>query len=143
MVATRLNITANKPLTTAGKKQGIGGDILLGAALGPVFSSCSPTYALIVATILPVSFGQGLLYLAAYSAGLGATLLLIAYAGQQVTAKMQWLANPNGWLRRVVGVIFIIVGIAVTTGLDKQVQAFVLQQGWYDPISQVERWLRP
>lgn len=31
------------------------GNILLGAALGPVFSSCSPTYAVIIALILPVS----------------------------------------------------------------------------------------
>ena len=33
----------------------IRGNILLGAALGPVFSSCSPTYAVIIALILPVS----------------------------------------------------------------------------------------
>ena len=30
--------------------------VLLGMALGPVFASCSPTYALVLATVLPANF---------------------------------------------------------------------------------------
>lgn len=133
--------TSNIALGSAGKKGGWFGAVLMGVALGPVFSSCSPTYALIVATILPVSFLQGLIYLIAYALGLGVTLLLVAFAGQALVAKLGWLSNPRGNFRRVIGILFIIVGLGVVFGLDKTLQSFVLEQGWYDPISSFERSL--
>jgi len=123
-------------------KQGIAKDILLGAALGPVFNSCSPTYALIVAVILPVSFMSGLGYLMAYSVGLGLVLLLISIFGRLLVNKMKWMSNPHGMFKKVIGGIFIIVGVFVVTGLDKKVQEYVLQNGWYDPIMRIEESLR-
>lgn len=113
-------------------------DIFMGASLGPVFSSCSPTYALIVAVVLPTSFLQGLGYLVAYALGLATILLLVAVAGQSLVRKLGWLSNPSGVFRRVIGVLFIIVGLAVLTGLDRSFQAYVLEQGWYDPIMKLE-----
>jgi cytochrome c-type biogenesis protein len=117
---------------------GLGGDVMLGAALGPTFSSCSPTYALILAAVLPVSFAEGLLYIVVYAVGLAIALLLIAFLGQAFARRLGWLANPNGVFKRVVGIILILVGVAVIMGLDKQFQSFVLEQGWYDPIQQFE-----
>jgi cytochrome c-type biogenesis protein len=35
----------------------------------------------------------------------------------------------------------VLVGIAVIIGLDKAAQAWILEQGWYDPIEQLERRL--
>lgn len=132
---------SNMALGKAYKIKGLGGAILIGAALGPVFSSCSPTYALIVASILPVSFVQGFIYLLAYALGMSATLLLIAYLGQVFVTKLRWLSNPNGWFKHVIGILFIAVGLAVIFGLDKKVQAYVLEKGWYDPISNIEERL--
>ena len=123
------------------EKKGILGDALIGLSLGPVFSSCSPTYALIVAAVLPVSFGKGLIYLTAYAIGLAAMLLVIAYAGQTLVKKLGWLSNPFGWFRKVIGILFIVVGVSVLFGWDKKVQSFVLEQGWYDPISRLEKSL--
>lgn len=142
--ALKLGIVSrsNAALGKAYQRRGWTGTILIGASLGPVFSSCSPTYALIVATILPASFGQGLAYLVAYALGMSATLLLIAYLGQAFVARLRWLANPGGWFKRTVGVLFILVGLAVIFGLDKDLQAFILEQGWYDPIGDLERRLR-
>ena len=37
---------ANGLMNNAKNKEGVWGDVLLGASLGPVFSSCSPTFAL-------------------------------------------------------------------------------------------------
>lgn len=122
-------------------KKGFGSELLLGAALGPVFSSCSPTYALIVATVLPVSFARGLVYLIAYAIGMSVTLLLVAYLGQAFVAKLKWLSDPNGWFKKAVGILFLIVGLAVIFGVDKKFQAYVLEQGWYDPISNIEKRL--
>ena len=57
-------------LADARQRSGFTRQILTGAALGPVFSSCSPLYAYVVVTVLPAEFGYGLLLLAAYVVGL-------------------------------------------------------------------------
>ena len=139
MTATGIQARANARLDTSYRRGGVAGDILLGAALGPTFASCSPTYALILVTVLPVSFGEGLTYLSAYAIGLSGTLLLVAFLGQAFARRLGWLSRPDGWFRRVVGIVLIVVGLAIILGLDKQFQAFVLEQGWYDPISEFER----
>jgi cytochrome c-type biogenesis protein len=134
---------SNAVLGKAYQRKGVVGAVLIGAALGPVFSSCSPTYALIVATVLPASFAQGFLYLSAYALGMSATLLLIAYIGQAFIAKLSWLSNPNGWFKRGIGILFIVVGVMVILGLDRKLQAYILDRGWYNPISNLERRLTP
>lgn len=141
-IKLRLGTRANSTLGKAYQRKGLWGAILIGAALGPVFSSCSPTYALIVASVLPVSFIEGLGYLAAYAVGMSLTLLLIAYLGQAFVTRLRWLANPYGWFRRVVGLLFILVGGMVLLGLDKDLQAYLLEKGVYDPISGLEERLR-
>jgi cytochrome c-type biogenesis protein len=142
MVKTRLNLRSDALLTKSYEKQGIKQDILIGAALGPVFSSCSPTYALIVAAVLPQSFAQGLAYLAAYALGLALMLLLISFAGQAFARRLALSSDPDGWFMRGLGGLLIIVGLAVTFGLDRQFQTFVLDQGWYDGIMHLDERLQ-
>jgi cytochrome c-type biogenesis protein len=139
MTATGLQNRANAAMDRSYRRSGIVGDVLLGAALGPTFSSCSPTYALIIATVLPVSFATGVLYVSLYALGLAIALLLVAFLGQAFARRVGWLASPDGWFRRVVGILLVVVGLAVIFGLDKVMQTFVLEQGWYDPIEQFER----
>jgi cytochrome c-type biogenesis protein len=135
---TNTNKTLGKTLPQTGLK----GSVLTGAALGPVFNSCSPTYLFIVASILPASFATGFAYLVAYAIGLSLMLLLVAYFGQSIVYKLGWLTNPSGWFLKTMGVVFIIVGIFVLFGVDKMAQTFILDQGWYDPISNLEKRLR-
>jgi cytochrome c-type biogenesis protein len=137
-MALGLQARSGAMLDRSVSRQSVTGDILTGAALGPVFSSCSPTYALIVAAVLPVSFAEGLGYVIAYAVGLAGMLLLIALLGRSLVRRLGWLANPNGWFRRVIGVIFVLVGIAVITGFDKQLQTWILDAGLYDPIAKLE-----
>ncbi|MEO5627999.1 MAG: cytochrome c biogenesis protein CcdA [Candidatus Saccharimonadales bacterium] len=141
LAGSGLSNHSNKVLGKAYQKKGLLGAVLIGAALGPVFSSCSPTYALIVAAVIPVSFAKGLLYLIAYAVGLSATLLLVAYLGQVFVTKLRWLSNPNGWFKRLIGILFIVVGLLVMFGVDKKVQTYVLERGWYDPVSRLENRL--
>lgn len=119
-------------------KKGTTGDFLLGASLGPIFNSCSPTYALIIAVILPKTFLEGFVYLVVYAAGLALMLMLIAGFGLRITSKLGWLSRPGGTFQRVMGAVFIVVGLAVITGLDKDLQAFILNQSWYDPIYRLD-----
>lgn len=139
---SRFNIVSNKALGSSYKQDGIAGPILIGASLGPVFSSCSPTYALIVATVLPASFLTGLFYLTAYAVGLAGALLIIAFAGRSAIQRLGWLSNPNGLFHRIVGVLFIVVAISVLFGLDKSAQTYILERGWYDPIGRFEQSLQ-
>lgn len=113
------------------------GDILIGMALGPVFSSCSPTYFLILATVLPASLLLGTIYLVAYALGLALTLLAIALLGQKFISRAKFAANPNGWFRRVLGILFILVGIFILTGADKKVQTYLVERG-YGTVGTIE-----
>lgn len=141
-LASKLYIKSNAELGKTLGKDGLGNSILTGAALGPVFNSCSPTYAFIVAVALPASFATGFLYLLAYALGLSLMLLLVAFAGQAVVTKLGWLSNPKGWFKKALGIIFILVGLGVMFGVDKKIQTYVLEQGWYAPISNLEESLR-
>jgi cytochrome c-type biogenesis protein len=132
VLKTRLIFKAQNSMGDAAKKRGVWGDVLLGASLGPVFSACSPTYALIVATILPVSPLQGLGYLLVFVAGLALMLALIAMFGQALIKKLGWGINPRGAFRRVLGIILIAIGIMIVTGLDKTLLGFLVESGWYD-----------
>jgi len=125
---------SNGWLAKASKKNSFIGDVLMGAALGPVFSSCSPTYFIILATVLPQSFLAGLINLIAYASGLSIILLLIALLGQRFVGKIEGLSNPNGWFKKTIGVIFLIVGISIMTGVDKKIEAFVLDNGLFSAV---------
>ena len=118
---------SNRQLVAARERQGALGAILTGAALGPVFTSCSPLYLYVLVTVLPASFAEGLLLLAVYAVGLCATLLVIALVGQKAVGKARWIANPEGNFKRVFGIIFILVGIAIILGLDKDLQFWILE----------------
>jgi cytochrome c-type biogenesis protein len=126
-----LQTNSNRQLVAARERGGTLGAILTGSALGPVFSSCSPLYLYVIVTVLPASFGEGMVLLLAYAIGLCGTLLVIALLGQKVMGKARWLANPDGNFKKVLGVIFILVGIAVILGLDKDLQFWFIQ---YSPI---------
>lgn len=104
--------------------------IFVGAALGPVFSSCSPTYFVILATILPVSFFYGLIYLLIYALGVAVMLGLIAFFGQRIISRLGWAANPKGWFRRIMGILLIIVGLLVVTGYEKKIETAILDLGY-------------
>ena len=79
----KLNQGSNKIIAVGYNKKNFWGDVVTGAALGPVFSSCSPTYFLILATVLPRSFGVGVVYLFAYAIGLSGMLLVVCFVGQK------------------------------------------------------------
>jgi cytochrome c-type biogenesis protein len=85
---------------------------------------------LILAAVLPASFWLGTVYLLTYIAGLATVLLLIALLGQRFIGNISWAADPNGWFKRSLGVIFLIVGIAIFSGLDKQFEALILDVGF-------------
>ncbi len=126
----KLNLSSNKVLAVGYQKNSLWGDLLMGAALGPVFASCSPTYFVILATVLPASFFMGFLDLLAYAVGLSGFLFIIALAGQKLVDRLGVTIERNGWFRKGIGVLFIIVGLAVATGLSARAEAWLLERGF-------------
>jgi cytochrome c-type biogenesis protein len=124
--ALSLQSRSTRRLATANQRDGVGGAVLTGAALGPVFTSCSPLYAYIIVTVLPASFSEGMVLLIAYAVGLCGTLLAVALLGQRALGTARWIADPHGPFRRVLGLVFILVAIVIIAGWDKDLQGWIL-----------------
>jgi cytochrome c-type biogenesis protein len=118
---------AARGLGEASRRRGTAGAVATGAALGPVFTSCSPLYAYLVVTVLPASPARGLALLLTYVVGLCATLLVVGLAGQRVVSRLGWAVDPHGLLRRATGFVFVVVGVVVAAGWDRDVQTWIVE----------------
>ena len=106
-----------------------------------MFSSCSPTYAWVIATVLPASPVAGLIYLGLYCVGVGGALLAFSLLGRKLVDRVQWAANPRGWFQRSIAVLFIIIGLAVSTGVDKKFETWAVS--WAPSFTEIENKLLP
>lgn len=116
------------------------GPVLIGFALGPVFASCSPTYAFILASTLPRSFTAGLIYLIAYTIGLALALLLVSLAGRKAISKYSWAVDTHSVFRRSLGVLFIVIGVTVMFGFELRVETWAANRLPFDE-TRIERVL--
>ena len=137
---SKLSVGSNKLVGSGYQKKSLWGDVLIGAALGPVFSTCSPTYFVILASVLPASLFLGTVYIFAYVVGLSLMLLLISLIGERLTKGLAGYADPHSWFKRGLGVLFIVVGILLAFGIEKQFQIFILNAGFFD-VTKVEQYL--
>jgi cytochrome c biogenesis protein CcdA/thiol-disulfide isomerase/thioredoxin len=136
----RTSSGANKLLGSGATKKSFVGDVMIGAALGPIFSTCSPTYFVILATVLPTSFLLGTVYLLAYVAGLSMMLLLIAFLGQRFANRLAVASSSHGYLKRGIGVLFIILGLMIVLGYEKKLETKLLESGFFD-VTKIEQRL--
>jgi cytochrome c biogenesis protein CcdA/thiol-disulfide isomerase/thioredoxin len=136
----KASIYSNKVLGGGMMKETFVGDIIMGAALGPVFSTCSPTYFIILATVLPANFLLGLLYLFVYAVGLGLSLLVISLFGQKFANTLAVTFDNHGRFKRSVGALFILVAISISTGFDKRAETAITSAGFFD-VTKVEQKL--
>lgn len=135
-IRTKSNILIGK----GNQRKSFWGDVTIGAALGPVFSTCSPTYFIVLATVLPTTPVLGIVYLVAYTIGLSLALFIIAFIGQKIMSRLNIAADPKGWFKRILGILFILVGIGIILGYDKVLEAKVLDSGYFD-VTQIEQRL--
>lgn len=101
---------------------------LLGFSLGPVFTSCSPTYALITKTLILDSFFIAFINIIVYTIGLCLILLVISIYGQIAIKKLKWASNPNGLFKKILGVMMIVLGILIATGVIKDIETYLLNE---------------
>jgi cytochrome c-type biogenesis protein len=125
-----LRIFWNKSSTLtekAGSYDGRLGDILLGASLWPLFSTCSPTYALLFSVILPTSFLFGLVCMIAYVLGFGLILYIFVAGGKKIIRKFYPLANSHGIFKKTLGILLIVIGALIFTGKILNLESSVVK----------------
>lgn len=116
------------------------GPILIGVALGPVFASCSPTYAFILASVLPSSFAAGLIYLVTYTIGLALALLAVSLTGRKYITRFPWALDTHSLFRRLLGVLFVVIGVVILSGSQVKVETWVANHLPFDE-TKIERVL--
>jgi peptide methionine sulfoxide reductase msrA/msrB len=121
---------SNKAVGTGYTKKSYVGDVVVGLALGPVFTTCSPTYLFIIATVLPATFAVGFVYLLGFTLGLACSLLCIAYFGQKIVNRISKHMGTAGGAKKVLGVLIVLAGIAIVTGYDKKIETYILDSGY-------------
>lgn len=55
-------------------------------------------------------------------------LTLIIVGGRSIIARFRGLASETGWFKRSLGVVFVLIGIAIISGVDKKVETWVLDR---------------
>ncbi len=118
-------------------KNWVRSDILLWATLWPVLNSCSPTFALIIFTILPWSIWAWFFNILAYTLWLSLMLLLIARWWHTFTRKIARASNPHWWFRKLIALLIMFVWIAILFWRDKVVERQLAQREFMQSIT---RW---
>lgn len=98
-------------------------DIMLGASLGPIFTTCSPTYTVLLATILPQSLAWWTLWIGAYLLGFWWFLYLLLRGWRVLIKKFMHIADTNGWFKKFLGRLLITTGLLIISGYMKQLEA--------------------
>jgi hypothetical protein len=129
-LVTNLKSFGDKRLSQGHIKNNVAGDYIVGASLGPVFSTCSPTYLFIIATVLPAGFTTGLVYLLGFTIGLVLSLLMVAYFGQNIVNKITDNTHKAEITKKIFGLVILVVGISIVTGLDKKLETWILDSGY-------------
>jgi cytochrome c-type biogenesis protein len=106
------------------------GGFLLGASLGLVWTPCAGPVLGSILTLVAAkqNLAQAGALLFAYALGAGLPMLAIAYGGQTATSRVRSIATHSATIQRVFGLIIILVAISLLTGIDRDVQTWLIER---------------
>jgi cytochrome c biogenesis protein CcdA len=127
--------TVAAPIATGGQNlldrlqpSGLGGQFVLGALFGVIWSPCSgPTLGAAVGLAAQGdNVGTAAATMISFGLGAATPILALAYGSRQaILARRDWLARVSRIGKPLMGAAFIGIGALVLTGLDKTVEAFL------------------
>ncbi|MGE0815502.1 MAG: cytochrome c biogenesis CcdA family protein [Vicinamibacterales bacterium] len=149
MLSRRLHDLAGRwlsPLASASARvsphagRGAGGQFLIGATLGGVWSPCvGPTLgAALGLAARSDTAARAAAIMAAFGLGSAALLLAAGYGSRAVIGQRGALLRAGERGRLAFGVLLLVVGVSVVSGTDKLVEAMVLTHlpdWWIDMIA--------
>lgn len=141
MVKLNISKGSGAVLQKGGLRNDLIGDIMIGLALGPIFLACSPALAIVIIPLINTSVFVGLLNLVVYTIGFSIILLPIAYISQLSIHSLKWAVNPDGWFKRLLGILFILLGVGIILGYDKRLETMFVNSGVYGRFSTFEEGL--
>ena len=97
-------------------------DYVLGASLGPIFSSCSPTYFVILATVLPSNYLEGIVYLILYCTGLAFSLYCISIFGEPIIRLLTSHPTMETITTKTIAVLLFVTGVIIFFGYDSYIE---------------------
>lgn len=122
------------PATTSARNS-----LILGASLGPVFTSCSPTYFVIIGLLASQSSAfDGVILLLCYILGLAVSMLSIGLLGQALMKPLRRIADPKGVFKNLIGLAFIVLAISIGTGQIKDIETALLELPFFQTIIEFE-----
>jgi cytochrome c-type biogenesis protein len=107
-------------------KGGFGGQVLVGMLLGAVWSPCvGPTLgAASVLAAQGTDLGQVALTMLMFGIGAALPLLLIGLLSREAMLRLRGrMLAAGGAMKTALGVVLVLVGLAVVSGLDKTIEA--------------------
>lgn len=116
--------------------QGLWSGFLLGASLGLIWTPCAGPVLGSILTLVAAkqNLAQAGALLVAYALGAGLPMLAIAYGGQAAVTRVRALTKYTATIQRGFGVVILLVAIGLATGVDRTVQAWLVQQApWLFP----------
>jgi hypothetical protein len=67
-------------------------------------------------------------------------LLLIALLGQKFANKLTQFSDSKGFLKKGLGLLFVVLGLLIILGLDKKIEILILDSGYFD-VTKIEQKL--
>lgn len=97
------------------------GGFFLGMSLGVLWIPCvGPILGAVLALVASVgnmTYGASMLFV--YSIGMSLPMLSIAYYGKKVTNRYKWFSRNGELLKKLSGLVLILVGVMLLFGVDK------------------------
>lgn len=122
------NMIGQRAQTQGRKLGGPLGGLTVGASLGIVWTPCAGP---ILGSILTLAATGGSLteatgLLIAFGLGSAIPMLIIAYGGQWITARIQRVQGRGEVLKKIFGALILLTAVAMLFGWDREIQNLLL-----------------
>lgn len=118
-----LSSVSHKIMIQSDKQSSYFKEILLWAALWPLFSSCSPSYIFILAIVIPQSFVYGIFLLISYILGIILILWSIAIFWKKILTSYKGFLHYEVLIKKILWVILIFTAIFFISGVSQSIQS--------------------